>query len=132
MNFRERIEKRRENQDSIVVNSEPANDNQQEQSFDFYYFGVENLRNSPACVDLRLADGNRKAIPYTYIMELSFDATNGIEIKTATKKVTITGRDLSRLYNYLTDFRVKYIQSHLGTDANEEGLFVKDIVIKEI
>jgi hypothetical protein len=132
MNFRERIEKRRESLDNINDNIEPANNNEQEQSFDLNYFGVENLRNSPACVDLRLADGNRKAIPYTYIMEINFDATNGIEIRTATKKVTITGRDLSRLYEYLTAYRVKYIQAHIGTDSNEEGLFVKEVRIDEI
>lgn len=132
MNFRERIEKRRETLDNTSVSTEPANNNELEQSFDLNYFGVENLRNSPACVDLRLSNGNRKAIPYTYIMELSFDSTNGIEITTSTKRINITGRDLSRLYEYLTAYRVKYIQSHLGTDANQEGLFVKDIKIEEI
>lgn len=128
MNFRERIEQRRGNQ----FNIEPANDNQQEESFESDFFGIESLRNPLACIDLRFADGLRKAIPYIYVLEINFDASEGIEILTTTKKIKITGRDLAKLYDYLVVFRVKYIQANIGTDTNEEGLFVKDIVIQEI
>jgi hypothetical protein len=128
VNFRERIEQRRGNQ----FNIEPANDNQQEESFESDFFSIENLRNHLACIDLRLADGSRKAIPYIYVLEINFDASEGIEILTTTKSIKITGRDLGKLYDYLVVFRVKYIQANIGTDANEEGLFVKEIVIQEV
>jgi hypothetical protein len=128
MNFRERIEQRRNNQ----YFTEPANVNYIEESFESDYFGIENLRNPLACIDLRPADGNRKAIPYIYIQEINFDATDGIEIITTTKRITIIGRDLSKLYDYLTVFRVKYIQVNIGTDANQDGLFVKEILIQEL
>ena len=128
MNFRERIEQRRNNQ----FLTEPANDNQQDESFETDYFGIENIRNHLPCIDLRPADGTRKAIPYIHVHELNFDATDGIEIITSTKRITITGRDLFKLYDYLAAFRVKYIQANIGTDANQEGLFVKEIKIEEV
>src|ERR1700722_20103391 len=58
------------------------------------FFGVENIRNTPACLDLRLPDGKSKALPYSYIVEINFEASEGIEIVTATKKILITGRNL--------------------------------------
>ena len=127
MNFRDRIERTRENQGKVAT----ANDNEQEESFNSDYFGIENLRNSLACLDLRLADGNRKALPYSYIMEINFDASEGIEIISSGKQVKITGRDLGRLYDYLIVYRVRYIQENAGTDVNETGLFIKAIEINE-
>lgn len=127
MNFRERIEQRRENPVSVVS----ENNNEQENTFDTDYFGIANLRDHTPCLDLRLADGSRKALPYSYIMEINFDVDNGIEIITSTKQVKITGRNLGRLYEYMATYRVRYIQAHIGTDGNELGIFVKDIEITE-
>ncbi|RYE52672.1 MAG: hypothetical protein EOP48_15975 [Sphingobacteriales bacterium] len=97
------------------------------------YFGVDNLRNAPACLDLRLPDGNRKALPYSYIVEINYSLSDGIEIISTTKKVMITGRNLKNLYNYIIAYRVKHIQANIGNDLTEENvLFVKDITIEEV
>ncbi len=128
MNFRERIEQAREKQnDPLAANNNEADEN----GFDTEYFGIDNIKSFPACLDLRLADGTRKALPYSYIMEINFAPSDGIEITTSTKKITITGRDLGRLYDYLTAFRVRYIQSYLGTDTTETGLFVGNISLED-
>jgi hypothetical protein len=96
------------------------------------FFGVDNLRNSPSCLDLRLANGTFKALPYSYIIEINYDPSDGIEITTTTKKICITGRNLKLLYNYLVSYRIRYIQANIGNDLTEEKLlFVKDIVIEE-
>ncbi len=97
------------------------------------FFGVENVRNFPPCLELRLVEGNSKAIQYSYIQEMNFDPSEGIEIITMSKKVAITGRNLKVLYIYLLAFRVKFIKANKGNDLMEESLlFVKEIKIEEI
>ena len=128
MNFRDRIEKNKETQSKPVA----ANNNEQEESVNYEYFGIENIRNSLTCIDLRFADGTRKALSYSYIMEISFTTSHEIEILSTSKKITITGRYLMRLYNCIVSYRVKYVQENMGTDANEEGLFIKHIKIEDI
>lgn len=96
------------------------------------YFGLDNSRNA-TCIDLRLPDGNRKAIPYAYINEISFNLTDGIEILSTSKKITITGRNLKGLYDCLIGYRVKHIQANIGNDLAEDNvLFVKSILIEEV
>lgn len=95
------------------------------------YFATDRSRN-PLCLDLRLPDGIRRAVPYAYFTEINFDADAGIEILTAQKRIHIIGRQLGMLYDHLIAYRVRYVQSNIGSDANEDGLFVKEIVIEEI
>ena len=128
MNFRERIDQGRQNQNR----PEPANRNDQQEAFDFNFFGIGNIHDHIACVDFRLADGSRKALTYSYVMGIDYDASEGIELHTAAKSVKIIGRDLAKLYDYLVMFRVKYIQANMGMDVGKSGLFVKDIVVTEV
>jgi hypothetical protein len=137
MDFKEKLLQRKQEEDASRDFEETEylspNDNEAEITKYIKFFGVENVRSYPACLDLRLADGNSKALPYSYIVEINFDASNGIEIITAMKKILITGRNLKMLYNYLTVFRVKYIQANIGNDlAEEDTLFVKRIKIDEL
>ena len=97
------------------------------------FFGAENLRNSPSCIDLRLSNGASKAIPYSYIHEIDFEPSEGIIITTSTKLIKITGRNLRMLYNYLSAYRVRFIKANIGNDlTNEQEVFVKDIKIQEV
>jgi hypothetical protein len=97
------------------------------------YFGLDNVKKFPPCIDLRLADGSFRAIPYSYIMEISFEPSEGIEVITTTKKITITGRNLHKLYDYLTAYRVRFIKAHVGNDtADEDALVITRIRIEEI
>ncbi len=128
MNFRDRIEHSREKLNNPVA----ANNNEQEEGFDSEFFGIDNIKSFPACIDLRLPEGNRKALPYSYIVEINFSPADGIEITTTTKKITITGRDLEKLFDYFAAFRVRYVQANLGTDATETGLFVSEILIEDV
>ena len=137
MAFKDKILQRKQEEDAnrgIEGNDNlPQNDNETENGAQLKFYGVENIRNHPACLDLRLTDGSSKALPYSYIVELNFDASNGIEIITAMKKIAITGRNLKVLYNYLTVFRVKYIQANIGNDlTDEKELFVREIKIEEL
>lgn len=125
MNFRERLEQSRER----LGNSSEGDE--LEENFRCEFFAIDNFRSLPACLDLRLPDNRRKAIPYSYFTEMDFN-TDYIEITTANKKIRINGRDLGKLYDYLVAYRVRYIMASSGTDLNEEGLFVKEILIEEI
>ena len=128
MNFRERLEQSRERQGS---NTEALLEVEMEDGYSCEYFAIDNIKSLPACLDLRLPNGSRKALPYNYFVEIDFLSGNIIEITTTTKKVQITGRDLGKLYDYLVSYRVRYITSNLGADLKDEGLFVGEILIKD-
>jgi hypothetical protein len=66
-------------------------------------------------------------------MEVLFDGTDGIEIIATTKRIKITGRNLSLLFDYLVAFRVRYIKMHSGSDfgVDDGGIFVGGIEIEE-
>lgn len=148
MSFREKLaERSRERYSELAANDNAGKNgftqnNLNGNSSDYFdgepiiqseYYGVSNERNLPACINLRLADGSFKAIPYSYIMEISFEPSEGIEITTTTKKITISGRNLHRLYDYLTAYRVRFIKAHIGNDTADEGtLFVGNIGIGEV
>ena len=133
MDFVQRLrDKEKERQDNIEA-TENGIAQLQEEVVNSDFFGADNLRNLPACLDFRLSEGKRKALPYSYIMDVNFDGTDGIEIIATTKKIRITGRNLELLYDYLVAFRVKYIKMHSGTDACEDNgaLFVGEIDFDE-
>jgi hypothetical protein len=129
MNYRERLEESLERHGSI---SESIIAAEMDKGFCCEYFATDNIKSLPACLDLRLSNGTRKALPYSHFTEINFDVTEGIEIITSSKKIKITGRDLTKLYDFLTAYRVRYVTSNLGYDVNEEGLFVKEIVIEDL
>lgn len=124
MDFRQRLEQSR---------SKPANSEaeQPEELLSHTYFAADRA-GSPLCLDLRLRNGSRKAIPYSYLSEMSYDAEKGIEILTSTKRITITGRNLSTLYDYLITYRLRFVQANIGNDTQEDGPFVDEIRVEEI
>lgn len=126
MNFRERLERDR-------VKRQPANDNMAVvENIRSDYFGISNIPNMPACLDLRFSEGGRVAMPYSYINEIRFEPSNEILILTNTKKIKIGGRDLEKLYDYLAMFRVRFVKALAGDDFEESGLCVNEIVIEDI
>jgi hypothetical protein len=126
MDFRQRLDQDRERPAGSKEFTQP------EDNFTCDFFGIGNVGSYPACLDLRMPNGRHKALPYSYFMEMNFDPETGIEIITSVKKITITGRTLSKLFDYLVTYRVRYIQANIGNDGNEDGLFVKEIIIEEL
>lgn len=129
MSFRDRLEQSRErlgNDTESIITAEL------EEGFSCDYFAIDNIKSLPACLDFRMPDGNRIAVPYSFVTEIYLDISDGILITTTTKKIRITGRDLSKLYDYLVAYRVRFISANVGTDIAEQGLFVKEIIIDEL
>lgn len=126
MNFRERLERDR-------ISRQPANDNEMvAENIQSDYFGISSATNTPACFDLRFGDGERIAIPYSYVNEIKFQPSNEIVILTNTKKVKITGRDLEKLYDFLAMFRVRFVKALAGDDFEESGLCVTGLEVSEM
>lgn len=125
MDFRQRLEQSR----NRPVSDDMPGDAEEE--FSCPYFATDKAR-MPVCLELRLPDGARKALPYAYFNEISFDAENGIEIFTSNKIIAIKGRNLARLFDFIVAYKVRYIQANLGSDSGEEHLFVKHISIERL
>lgn len=97
------------------------------------FFGIEPQKKIPATVDFRLADNTFRAVPYSYIMDIEFDPADGIEVLTSTKRIKIRGRNLRLLYDYLAQFRVRFIQANVGADLTEGSEpFVSSIEISSL
>jgi hypothetical protein len=130
MSFREKYQERNRlrlaelaaNDNSEIEEKLPVSD----------FFGVARVQKMPPCLDLRLADGCFKAVPYSHFSEISFDPSEGIEILLATeRKILITGRNLHQIYEYLMAYRVRFIQANIGNDTtDEDGLFVEGIEVE--
>jgi len=129
MNFRERLEQSR---DRVASGSDAASVAELEDTFSCEYFATDNIKSLPACLDLRLPNGSRKAIPYNYVVEISYDPLEGIKLITTTKIISISGRNLSKLYDFLAAYRVRFIKADIGKDLNEDGIFVGEILLNEI
>ena len=96
------------------------------------FFAKEQIRNLPACLEFRFADSSSKAYPYSHVLQLNYNPSEGIEVLTTQKKIIIEGRNLKLLYVFLLSFQVKFIQENIGHDLTEENkLFVKRIRVEE-
>lgn len=89
---------------------ESVNDNSTTSITQSGCFRIENIRNLPACIDIRFESGNQLALPYSLITEINYDKSKGIEVNIQSSKLLIKGCNLTRLYDYLIAFRVSYIQ----------------------
>lgn len=125
MDFRQRLEQARLRPVDSEISREP------EEDFACPYFATDKVK-SPACLDLRLAGGERRALPYSYFMEINYEPETGIEIVTSSKRIKITGRNLSRLFEYLIAYRVRFVQANIGNDAQEDGLYVQEILVEAL
>lgn len=125
MDFRQRLEQSRTRPASGEATAET------DENFVSQYFAADRGTN-PVCLDLRLKGGVRKALPYVFITEINYDIDKGIEVLTAGKCITIVGRNLTKLFDHLIMYRVRYIQANIGSDSDENGLFVKEIIFEEM
>lgn len=125
MDFRQRLEQNR----TRLVDSDPPAEQEDRVSSPYY---ATDRGGMPSCLDLRLQDGVRKALPYAYFTEINYDIDNGIEIITTGKRISILGRNLTSLFEQLVAYRVRFVQANIGSDANEDGLFVKAIKVEDL
>lgn len=76
-----------------------------------------------AMLDLHLANGDRVALPYSLLMKIEFDPSEGITLRFSTDDVTIKGRRLEPLYKALMQQRVSGIgEASNGHPAANEAV----------
>ncbi len=126
MSFLERIEQKIQDKQN---NPAPANDN--DRAVDYEFFGIEAIRNPLPCIVFRIPDSDWVSLPYSLIVRIHYNPSR-IIIKTTDSIITITGRDLQKLFDYLAVYRVRYIQPNIGIDISDEGLFVSEVIIDDI
>lgn len=97
------------------------------------FFGISGNRGVPTALSLMLKDGCSKAIPYSYITEIDFRPSEGVEILTTSKRIQIKGRNLKIVFDYLTQFKVRYLRANIGEDISEESeIFIDEIEVGEL
>lgn len=96
------------------------------------FFGISGNRGIPTALSLMFKDGCSKAIPYSYITEMDFRPSEGVEISTTSKRLLITGRNLKIIFDYLVQFKVRYLRENIGADTTDENdLFIDGIEVTE-
>lgn len=103
-----------------------------EESEDANYYGIERQADTRAVMfEIRTKEGNRKAFPYSYLTEIDYIPETGIIIYVAEVNISIIGRNLGDVYNYLFSNRLTYIQEDFsGMDNEDSTLFIESISIK--
>lgn len=97
------------------------------------FWDVERVASRRAInLDLRLKGGKHKAVPYSYITDIDFDPSEGLDIFYSGQQVKITGRNLHEIYIHLLRHRVSFIQADISDIdiTDEDKTYIKDIVIK--
>ena len=96
-------------------------------------YGQIEAEGTAVTLDLRKKNGDRETFPYSYLVRMQFDKSGIITLKFSDTKVTITGRNLTGLYDKLRDYKVTSIQENDDRydSASEDDLFISSIEIEQ-
>ena len=67
-------------------------------------------RRPPAMLVFKTKTGEQRALMYSYLVEINFNPSEGIELRFVSHKVLIGGRNLSPIFDRLVQHRVAWIQ----------------------
>lgn len=96
------------------------------------FFGIAGNRGIPTALSLMFKDGCAKAVPYSYITEIDFRPSEGVEISTTSKRILITGRNLKIVFDYLVQFKLRYLRENIGQDTAEDSeIFIDGIEVND-
>jgi len=84
-------------------------------------------------LDVELLNGDRRAFPYSYLMEVEYRKADGVLLKFASCAVLVKGRNLDAIYQGLVTQRVEYLREEsprhdLGPESDP---FVSGIVVAD-
>lgn len=103
----------------------------QDESTDSPFFSAEKQQGvTSIMLDFEFENGNCLALPYSGIMKIDFDPSNGILLEWGDEHVRITGQNLGELYRLIVRQRVNSIrESKEAFDVESDGnLSVREIV----
>lgn len=97
------------------------------------YFGVFEPNTYANSLKLIKRDGQIVFMPYSQQPIIIYEPSSGISIKSISLEITVTGRGLAPLAEWLGANRVKWIKECLsGIDNQKEDLFVMDIEFEDL
>ncbi|OEK03082.1 hypothetical protein BFP97_16825 [Roseivirga sp. 4D4] len=100
------------------------------------YYGID--LKSPYLATLKFIHRNGELffLPYALQPIVSYspgEQLGEIQITTMNYEISIRGRNLIRLAEWIGTFKVRWVkESNTGTDDNSEDLFVKEIIINKL
>jgi len=85
-------------------------------------------------LDIKFANGNFQALPYSFITKITFNPSIAIEIFTTEEKCKIEGRNLIQIYNQLLKHRVTFIKETESEfdDTEESECYIEKISIEPL
>lgn len=90
-------------------------------------------RQQKVMLEFRFKDGNARALPYSYLVSLDFDPSNGIGMDFSGYEVRVAGRNLEPLFTGLVSQRVAVVREvdplHAAASADEDSTVVTHIAI---
>ncbi len=97
------------------------------------YYGVFEPNTYANSLKLIKRDGQIVFMPYSQQPIIFYDPSSGISIKSISLQITVTGRGLAPLAEWLGANRVKWIKEcSTGIDDKNEQLFVMDIEFEDL
>ncbi len=97
----------------------------------FPAFGARRFKGQELMIELRLRDGKKRALAYTYLVEVDYCPVEGIAMMFVGYKVRIEGRNLSTLFDFLVRHAVNFVceKDSFHDTADEQEIFVSTIEI---
>lgn len=96
-------------------------------------FGVDRQTTGYALMlDVRLKTGESFALPYSFLVEAHYDASGTLTLIFTTRKVTIKGRNLRTVYDFVLNHRLEFVQEEnpLYDDTPEPAPFIGSIAVE--
>jgi hypothetical protein len=116
------IKPRRSIVEQFVNKTAPRHDSEEEEAMDAYQEARARSREA-LMLDVRLTDGTVVSFDYAHLAKSRFRPDGRIVLCFGRDEVTAEGKNLLRLYNAITEHRMRFIKE--GTEA-EEGLKPED------
>jgi hypothetical protein len=112
------VKKRSPIVEQLLKNPLPQHEPEVEEAMDSFQEGRSRSR-ATTMLDLRMLDGSIESFAYAYLTRVQFKPEDTIAMRFGKDEVRVSGRNLYRLFETITEQRTRFIQE--GAEG-EEGL----------
>jgi len=96
----------------------------------YHFFGLERGNRFVRRFKLLLRDGREFSVPYAYLPIILYDPDRNLIIRTGDVEITIVGRSLKILADWLNEEKVLWIkESESGIDDEDDEVFILSISV---
>jgi hypothetical protein len=99
---------------------------------DYKAYGINRTGRPALMLDLRRLPALNLGLSYSYLMSVAFDPSGEMLLLFTSHKVTVKGKNLSRIYDAVLSHTLRYLQEE-NPDYESEGAetFISEIAIEE-